>query len=144
MAARAIPLIALIASFLAGSVRADTPKLPGSGIPVENAVAKSNTVFEGQVTELGDEETTYPYAGHSNLHASVRVLHVLRGQLGAYEVVWIALDRTLHQEPPKVGSSYIFCVTKTHSQTISYPSPVLKMLSATNDNIALAKKLISN
>jgi hypothetical protein len=135
-----------MAVFSTASVRAvDIPKFSGSGLLIENAIAKSNTVFEGTVTELGDEEVSiYPYTGHSHLQATVRVLHVLRGRPGAYEVVEIALDRTLHQEPPKVGIPYIFCVTKTESKTISYPSPVLKMLSASDENIALAKKLISN
>ena len=143
MTSRAIILLPLMAVLTTVGARAvDIPKLCGSDVLIENAIAKSNAVFEGKVTELGDEST--PCNGRTSLYGVVRVLNVLRGQLGADEFVWMDVYLTLDQEPPKMGGSYIFCVTKTHSQTISYPSPVLKMLSATDDNIALAKKLISN
>jgi hypothetical protein len=147
MASRALLLFAFMAFFPAVSVRAaDIPKFSGSDVPVEDAIAKSNTVFEGKVTELG-EEVPYSYPPvRCHLYATVKVLHVLRGREAAYEVVWIIVDFTRHQEPPKVGISYIFCVTETDpdSKTIRYPTPVLKMLSASDENIALAKKLISN
>jgi hypothetical protein len=147
MAARAILLIALVVFIPSAVVRAsDNPKYVGSTNDLPWATSKSDIIFVGTITNSGTKTqlpTTIMYAGTAYGGIKVKVLSVLRGSVGSRASVCLIVDTTVHEERPAVGGAYIFFVVPNEDQT---PDPfyALKLLPATDDNIARARKLISN
>lgn len=120
------------------------PMLTGSTLRSDDVATKADAVFVGQITHLG----------FSNLKAlgeavyrgvQVNILQVLRGSLDPQSTftlrVMVPSTRS-HENPPTVGISYIFFVKRDDpSKHDAYT--VLKLLPATDANIAKVKALIA-
>lgn len=120
------------------------PALSGSTLRSEDVATKADAVFVGQITHLG----------FSNLKAlgeavyrglQVKVLQVLRGSVDPQSTFTLRVmvpSISSHENPPAVGSTYIFFVKKDDpSKHDAYT--VLKLLPATDDNIAKVKAVIA-
>jgi hypothetical protein len=142
MISRAVVLIALAAFLFTGTVYAgDEPKLPGSNLTIEDAVAKSDAVFKGQLTDLGEKDRNagdHLTSGPEYDSAQVKVAQTWKGTVDAQISVGIfPYDDPMHRETtPKVGESYIFFVEK--SEGTAAPFRALKILPATHDNMTAA------
>jgi len=137
MATRAIILAALVAFLLIGIVRADgTPTLAGSSIKTEDVALKCNAVFVGKITHVGPPTGAAP--GLATFGVKVTVLQVLRGTVDAQVGIRIDDDVLNHESAPKVENTYVFFVEKDETRLTA-----LKLLPATDDNIATVKKLIA-
>ena len=118
-------------------------ELSGRDIKIENAVSKSDSIFVGKISKmrLGSITATdrVAYGG-----VQIRVLQFLRGSIDSQSLVtiYITASHVVHEAPPEVGMPYIFFVTKNTHGT-SDPYTVLKLLPATDDNIAKVKQLIA-
>jgi hypothetical protein len=148
MVIRAMLLIAFAAFLITGITRADdAPNLAGSAIKTKDAAAKSDAVFVGEVTQLGNciwANPNFPLFIGTN----VKVLHVLRGSVGGHILITITLNDTYHEELPAAGRTYIFFVINNKNTEagglFADPFTALKLLAVTDDNIAMVKKLILN
>jgi len=111
----------------------DAVKLPGSRVKSEEAALHSSAVFVGKVTNEGVRGPYFNiyYTEISNLQ--ITVLQVLRGS--SPNPVALSLNVAGNEAMPKTGNTYIFFVQKPTA---------LKLLPATDDNIAMVKKLVSN
>ena len=141
-----ILLLALACLLLTGILRADdAPILSGSKVETKDAVARSNAVFVGELIKLGGGIAARSISP-TFLGNDVKVLQVLRGSVEGHILVSLSISGPAHEEPPAEGENYIFFVHKT-TQGESLPfSPfgdVIKLLSATDTNIAAVKKLIA-
>jgi hypothetical protein len=150
MAARAILLVALIALHPVGLIRADDAlKLPGSSLTIEDALSKSDTVFKGVMADAGVPNTVAAHAsaGPEFNHVKLSISQMFRGHLDKQILAMMAANTMLyHEMMPEVGTYYIFFVEKNDVKSYGFPDPyaVLKVLPATDANIATVKKLISN
>jgi hypothetical protein len=152
MVMRAILLVVLASFLFSGVVRADdAPKLTGSSLKIKNAVSKSIAVFVGTVRDLGlkaPDPPTTPANGPVYNGVKVKVLKVLKGSVESQASVSLFVDFSIHEELHKVESSYIFFVSKNTATLSSIIPPdsffVVKLLPATEANIAMVKMLISN
>jgi hypothetical protein len=118
-------------------------KLSGSDLKSEDIVLKANAVFVGEITELGHPNTKAP--GQNVYHGvQIKVLQVLRGSVDAQVTVtlYIHFAPNSSENPPKVGNTYIFFAHK-NTEVGWNPFTVLKLLPATDDNIAKVKALIA-
>ena len=142
MGPRAIFLVALAALLLVGTVRGDDLLLPGSDLKVEDAVAKTDAVFVGKFINLGAQamEGTHAAQGPEYHGALVKVVQTLKGKVDAPIAVSIY---PVHEVMPQVGTAYIVFV-KNKDFYSSDPFRIVKLMLATDDNIAMVKKLISN
>lgn len=143
MAARAFLLIALAAFLFTGIVRAgDAPKLTGSMLKIEEAVTKSGAIFVGQFTSFGKKGAIGP--GESELFGNhVKVSQDLKATFDDGATVAFNRMTDLGEQKPATKVLYIFFMTK-NAQTEPDPFTVLKLVPATNDNIAIVMKLISS
>lgn len=144
MAAKANLLAVLAVLFSFCIARADTPTLIGSSIKTDDAIQKSRVVFVGQLAKLGepDDSVDHDSLGPEYPQAKVKVLTGLKGTFDAGVSVGIYPNSILKEETPKERGVYIFFVK--YESNASTPYIVLKLLPATDDNIAMVKKLISN
>jgi hypothetical protein len=135
MVARAILLVALTTFLLANVVRAQDA-FQSRMTPAE-AVSKADTVFIGKIADIGPDmrnETT-------PLSVTVNEFQTLPGKESPPIVLAIDTNgmRNSAGDMLHVGDSYIFFITRSDAK----PN-VFKLLPATDDNVALVKKLISN
>jgi len=158
MTSRAIILVALVAFLFGGIAQADDAAiLVGGSLKPEEAVSKSDAVFVGEVTDTGIKvmpPPDCPYEGPLYRGIKIKVLQFLRGSVRDHVSVALFVPTmklvTLHM----VGNSYIFFVQTKSQKALDYPYNCLekadttdiaiKLLPATDENIATVKKLISN
>ena len=107
-------------------------------------MTKADAVFVGQITRLGSsnlkELGVAVYRG-----VQVTASQILRGSLdpqSTFTLRVMMLSTRSTENPPTVGSSYIFFVKRDDASKDSTYT-VLKLLPATNDNIAKIKALIA-
>ena len=127
-----------------GILRADdAPILPGSQIETKDALTRSDAVFVGELIKLGGAVVARSISP-TFLGNDVKVLQVLRGSVEGHILVSISISGPAHEEPPSEGGTYIFFVHKTTEGGGLPFSPfgVIKLLPATDANIAEVKKLI--
>jgi len=117
------------------------PLLSGSELTVSVAVAKADVIFTGQVIEIG-HPAKKDLGTNVYHHLKLKRLEVLWGAIDAF--VYVRLNAN-YNEPsesaPEVGLSYIFFAKKNEEGSFD-PFTVLKLLPATDDNIAKVKQLI--
>jgi len=127
-------LVALAAYSFTSSVRADDPLL--NRITPIQAVSKADIIYIGKVSSLdeGVDET-------SSITVSINVLKILRGSEPSLIAVRIDTDanRVKGGIMLKAGDSYIFFLIDERTD-----EKLFKVLPATDENISLVKKLISN
>jgi hypothetical protein len=99
----------------------------GSSISLNDAVAKSETIYVGDITELGGGQESH-----------VTVFETLRGAPPRHTAVNVKMD-----SPPKEGCSYIFIGTK-NTQYEGDTVDVLQLISATEANIQTVKGIIAH
>jgi len=113
-------------------------QLPGSRLKMSDVAPKSDFVFVGKLLKIppGDADS----AGETGYDgAPVKILHVFRGSMVNPLSIDFHVFFMPHEDPPKVGQSYIFFVQGADS---SYRE-ASKILPATDENIAQVEKLIS-
>jgi hypothetical protein len=125
----------------------DTGKLSGSDVTTEDACLKTDTIFTGQITEIG-QPTLRPalrpnrQSDYLTFHGvAIKVIQVLKGTQESpvsVESFIKATPRDSRESPPKVGIQYIFFTKVFHEK-----NTVFKILPATDDNIAKVKALIA-
>jgi hypothetical protein len=119
------------------------PALTGSSQKSEDIVVKADAIFVGEVTTIGFGELKAP--GESVYRGvQVKVSKVFRGTVAdSITVTLLVVGRMeFHEDPPKVGNSYIFFVKKNaREQPDSYA--VLKLILGTDANITRVKALIA-
>jgi hypothetical protein len=141
MPKRAILLFAITTFLVTGlSFGGDLPKLPGSRTTATDAVAKCDEIFVGQIKKVGtgtelspEHETRYIQ------QISYQPLRIFAKLRRAYRVD--ANVGEYHETFPNAGESDIFFVHNKAGTTNSYT--VVKLLPATDDNIAMVKMLIA-
>jgi len=128
MTARAI-LFVFAVVVLTGNSRADE-KLNGSEMKAEDAIATSDAVFIGKVTSIGAPNQK----GEGPLYypTGISIVETYKGSIVTDPISW-------DMRPPSLGKDYIFFVKKNEGRELL---PV-KLLSATDANIAEVKKLIA-
>jgi len=112
------------------------PVLNGSTLKAEDIAAKADAVFVGEIIQMGFPNPSAP--GLASYGTQVKVLQVLRGSVDAQITVTIDTHAMNREEPPKVGTQYIFFVKKEGDHF-----KALKLLTATDANIAKVKALIA-
>ena len=141
MPTRAILLFALTTFLATGlSFGADLPKLTGSRTTATDAVANCDSIFVGQIMKVGTG--VQPSPGHETRYVQQISYHPLRAFAklrNAYRID--ANVGEYHETFPKVGESDIFFVNNKDTNPNHYT--VVKLLAATDDNIAMVKKLIA-
>ena len=145
MPARTFPLIAVAVFLLAGITSAsDSRRLPGSTLGVDEAFSKSYTVFVGQFTSFGRSGACGP--GETDLYGSkVDATRILKGTYDPKVTVAFAVLSDLGERRPEMPLSYVFFVKKNDGKGVYFdPYAIVKLLPATDDNIAKVRKLISN
>lgn len=148
MVTRLALLLALPAFLFSGMIRADEPMLPGSALTIEEAVAKSQAIFDGEVDTIGyvaprTEGKAEP------MGVSVIDVEAIRGL--DTDSPWGALVsfdwyRDLGQVLPKNKSSYIFCVVMNEKEAPKigpHKFMALKIVPAMAENIAMVKQLVA-
>ena len=90
----------------------DAPILPGSFLKIDEAVAKSDFVFEAKLTSLGalDQSIHGKYVGPLYNGAQVEVMSFYKGKAAGPMPLMISLNDTYHEEAPVVGQSYLLFV----------------------------------
>jgi len=129
-------LLALAVLVLSGNARADEPKLTGSAMKEEDAIANSDAVFVGKVTSIGG-----PYAkgvGPNYYPIGIDVGETYLGSVVSNPYSWTTINRSV-EHLPSVGKNYIFFVKKQEGRELM----PLKFLPASDANIATVKKLIA-
>ena len=119
------------------------PILSGSSLKSEDTVIKSDAIFIGQITQMGFQ--SLKAAGRSSYYGNiVKILQVLRGTVDAQIKItlYVYYVSDTPENPPKTGNSYIFFVKK-NAPGQPDPYAALKLLPATDDNIAKVKALIA-
>ncbi len=144
--ALSLSIVWIVLSFLVGiqpMSAQNEPVLSGSKLRSEDVAAKADVVFVGEITAIGFGDTKAE--GESAYRGvQVKVLQVLQGTVAASITVTLHVVGMMeyHEDPPKVGNSYIFFVKKSApGQHDAYT--VFKLLSATDANIAKIKTLIA-
>jgi hypothetical protein len=144
MALRATLLVVLATFLFSEDVRSEnSPKLPGSTVKTEEVALKCDAVFVGQITDIGHWGPPTSPDLISLQGVKIKILQVLRGSVDSEISVEIFWFDTNSEESPKAQSTYIFFLNKTHVEN-TIQNIVPKLLPATEDNIAMVKKLISN
>jgi len=153
MAARGILLVTLASLFFTGILTAGgAPTLSGSKLQTKDALTVSKAVIVGKVNQLGWDVWTNPIYSNS-IGTKVRVLQVLRGSIKRDVFVNISASCNDHEALPTVSETYIFFINSSSESQFFIRKVVesgedqftaLKLLHATDANIALVKKLISN
>jgi hypothetical protein len=119
------------------------PALTGSSQKSEDIVVKADAVFVGEITTIGFGGFKAP--GESVYRGvQIKVLQVFRGTVADSIAVTLHVVGRMefHEDPPKVGNSYILFVKKSdQGQPDAYT--VLKLILATDANIAKVKALIA-
>jgi hypothetical protein len=111
-------------------------KLPGDDIKVEDGILKSDVVCAGQITDLG-----YPNPGATDMvsyRAKIEIIQTLMGSISSPILAIIKIDGGKHEDSPINGVSYVFFIKK-----MPVTNKVLKLLPATDANIAKVKALIA-
>jgi hypothetical protein len=115
----------------------DSIKLPGSTFKEEDVAPRSDSIFIGEIMDMGPSAPTSPGTASFN-GVRVKVLQILRGSIGSEITVEITSFALEHEALPKVGSSYIFFVKKDGDRFTA-----VKLLPATDDHITKVKGLIA-
>ena|ERR1700734_861270 len=115
----------------------------GSSLKSEDLVPRCNAILIGTILDMGLASAKSPDR-MAFYHVKVSPSQVLFGKVRhtisvTIHVTW---DSHVHEEVPVKGESYIFFL-KTGSQEGIDPFTVLKLLPATDDNIAKVKALIA-
>ena len=131
-------------------------KLTGSYLKVETAISKSDAVFIGEVIVQGFEvpqPTDASYAGPLLKGIKFKISKMIRGSIGDGISLSMFVMTTRHEELNVVRQPYIFFVQTKGEKALDYPynclekadtdTIVIKLLRATDDNIAIVKKLIA-
>jgi len=118
-------------------------KLSGSDKKPEEVVANADTIFVGEIAEIGmgDTKATDRCAYYG---VKVKVLQVLKGKPDSQVVVtlYTTFGGGIQEYAPKVGISYIFFAHKnTEVGWDAYT--VIKLLPATDDHVTKVKGLIT-
>ena len=126
----------------------DTPvssdqKLTGSVVKVEDIISTCDAVFLGEITDIGVPSDPADDGWTVTSGIGVSVSENLRGSVESQiKVTLRTLSSSSTQEStPKFEGSYIFFVNKT-ADASEDPYMVVKLLPATDTNIAMVKQLI--
>jgi hypothetical protein len=127
-------LLMLIGFFATSIARAeDAPSLTGSSLKIDDAVAKSDIVFEAKLTDAGelDNEAAAKYVGPTFKGAKVESPAFIKGNVAGPIPLTIGRDDLLHETSPLAGQSYLIFAAGplAHGEYL-----VMKMLSATREN----------
>lgn len=125
----------------------ESVRLIGSNIKTKDIISKMDAIFVGKITKRGEKVILPPIAqDRGNLYGGIKVAvaQVLRGSVDTQISVTLFLNALYYEKLPWIGTSYIFFVTKDAKVDPFNPDPftVLKLLPATDANIAKVKKLI--
>jgi len=118
-------------------------KLTGSPVKAKDIAFNCDAVFVGEITKAGfPSDPAHGWVVYSGI--AVRVSNVLRGSVESQiDVSLRTLSNSSTQEsPPAYGHTYIFFVNKT-TDASEDPYIVLKLLPATDDNVAMVKQLLA-
>jgi len=135
MFARAV-FFTLVALVFRADARADEAKLFGSATKVEDAVANADAIFVGKVTSIGNG-----YAkglGPTYYSIGISPAETYLGSVVSNPYSYVRIT-SLGEHLPSVGNAYIFFVKKQVGRELL----PLKLIPATDTNIAVVKKLIS-
>jgi len=141
-----LSLVFIAQAFTAQAATVDAnEKLTGSDLLLKDAVKTSDAIFRGQLIEIG--APVFKGIGESFYGVKVNVIETYLGNLDAYEssidnvlVSLLVLPHPGNERSPVVDHLYIFFVQKTKSPGLN----VLKILPATDNNIAMVDKLIAS
>jgi hypothetical protein len=138
-------ILALCFAWMANSLMAESPsptaatrKLPGDDVTPENALKECNSVVVGTVSRI--DPLFGVSVGMDGYSGTVEVAQTLLGKSGNISGFSFGAWRDI--PPLNVGKSYIF-FEDTSSASHGRAFGSVKILSATNGNIAMAKELIS-
>ena len=123
-------------NFVSGSQNPSSG-LSGSDLKAEDVVVKSDAVFIGNITGVVAGASAKEQ-GVTTFVVSVGVTECLRGDVAGQLTASLKVFMGYRQKPPESGNSYIFFVRKNGSEFA-----VLKLLPATDANIAKVKALIA-
>jgi hypothetical protein len=143
MIKRAIFMVAVAISLSVGIASAnETSNLVGSTVKTEDAASRSQTIFIGRLVSLGQQnESMDPLTlGPLYRHAKIRVLASIKGAFDSVKSVRLCPNAVSQEKTPIEGASYIFFIEYDSGASTTY---ILKLLDATDENIARVKKLIS-
>ena len=127
-------LLLVLGSLAAATARADgEPILPGSYLKVEEAVAKSDVVFEAKLTRAGEilMKDAAKYVGPTYTGAQATGASFYKGHAGEPVHLSIFVHGGYQETVPVVGQSYLFFVSGPRA---GGEYEVMKMLLATKEN----------
>lgn len=108
--------------------------LPGSALSLEQSQAKAGIILVGEVTEFGD----IIGAGVISF-TSVKVKHsaVLKGEVNAKGLQWVAVSASGHEVMPGKGEEYLIFIERYREHFT-----IVKMIPKTSGNIEAVKESI--
>jgi hypothetical protein len=114
----------------------------GSEVPLADAEGKSSLVFVGLLEILGNFDLADEGVA-SYRNTKIKIISVLKGELKDKSEIQVGIFPRLvygkgFEATPKVGSTYIFFVKTDNGNRYE----AIKLLEATDDNIAKVKALI--
>jgi hypothetical protein len=134
MISRAFFLLLMVFGLSGQTARADAaPILPGSYLTIDEAVAKSDLVFEAKLTSAGtlDNEAAGKNIGPIYTGAQATGAAFYKGHAGEPIHLTIFLNNGQHETVPLVGQNYLFFA---QGPPINGEYRVMKMLAATMEN----------
>jgi hypothetical protein len=149
MAARTLLLLAFAFLSSKDSLAGNASNLPGSDLAVEKAVSQSNAILVGRIVKMPSEVSENgKNIGPTYKGVKVQVSDVLKGRVGVQTSITLMINWQYKQAAPAVGAPYLFFLTTkwpwAPAAWIPDPFYTLKILPASVENIARAKKLIAD
>jgi hypothetical protein len=143
MIKRAILQIAFASLFLSRIVCAESEiQLPGSDMSTAQAVKSSTDIVVAKFTNIGGP-SAFSFGGCHYNGAELSVLRTLKGRAFEKSPRFTYYVVPGAESPPKTDITYIAVVLLNDGIEKIAPA-ILKILPATNKNIATVRKLISN
>ena len=118
--------------------RQSTPlRFTGSEQKYEEALAKADIVFEGQVNRVG--QWAFGPSGETAYNGvRITVSQIFKGSIESPADVFLYVRHdNVIEAPPETGKAYIFFVRQLNQKK------VLKLVPATDENVAKTKQLIA-
>jgi len=151
MKASLLTIAILASSLLTFRAIADTPadsvgsaRLTGSQLKSEDLILTADAIWVGKIIKMGSESSYGPNLTMQGNQA--QIIEFLRCDSQSPIEVDIPVDLGKGEAKPEAGVPYIFFVTKNNTRPAAWamdPYDAIKLLKATDTNIAEVKRLVN-
>ena len=149
---RLVVIILLVGLRYAGAqVATQQPEtlLTGSNLKADDLILTADAIYVGKILKLGEQapaNATLPSTGTTVRGCQVQLVQFLRCGIYDQMAVTMVVDFGRHESIPQAGGTYVFFVTKDNTRptsSLTMPYTAIKLLAATDENIAEIKRLVA-